>query len=260
MVGLAIAGILSAIAAAYAAHKSSVTARRNTDMSNAANKQLADLQFTRDQEMVNQQNAYNSPEQQQLRLSKAGLNPNLVYGQGVSGATGAQTSLAHYNAPKQEYNYEPDLALPSVGMKLPDMIMQFQDLKMRQAQIDNVHAQTRLADANAGLAPFREELMKTQKNKTRYESGLRGIEFEVADRAHMGGDYQFEVMKERARSGYLLNQRMAQEMSARDQDIIFKRFQNQWMKEGVTGRDSIFTRMLIRQFPDLFSNMAGMFK
>lgn len=36
---------------------------------------------------------YNSPEQQMSRLKAAGLNPNLVYGEGVQASTGGSTSL-----------------------------------------------------------------------------------------------------------------------------------------------------------------------
>lgn len=41
-----------------------------------------------------QQNEYNSPEQQMLRLKKAGLNPNLVYGNGVVGNSAGQPRAA----------------------------------------------------------------------------------------------------------------------------------------------------------------------
>jgi len=40
------------------------------------------------------QNDYNDPAQQMARLKKAGLNPNLIYGQSVAGATGQAGSVA----------------------------------------------------------------------------------------------------------------------------------------------------------------------
>lgn len=49
-------------------------------------------------------NTYNSPIEQMRRLEAAGLNPNLVYGQGVSGATGqTASSQPKQDAPKGEY-------------------------------------------------------------------------------------------------------------------------------------------------------------
>lgn len=50
----------------------------------------------------NRQNEYNSPAAQMLRLSAAGLNPNLMYGQGTTG------NAAVISAPSLgEVNYEP---------------------------------------------------------------------------------------------------------------------------------------------------------
>ena len=46
--------------------------------------------------MWKEQNAYNSPEAQMQRLKDAGLNPHLLYGQGVAGATGQADSVPSY--------------------------------------------------------------------------------------------------------------------------------------------------------------------
>lgn len=70
------------------------------------------------------QNAYNHPAQQMERLIEAGLNPALVYGQSASGATGQAGSI---DAPPRE-QYENPL----------QHITKFQDVKLRQAQHDNV--------------------------------------------------------------------------------------------------------------------------
>ena len=51
------------------------------------------------------QNAYNDPAQQMSRLKKAGLNPNLIYGQSVSGATGQAGAVA----PSKAAPYSMDL-------------------------------------------------------------------------------------------------------------------------------------------------------
>lgn len=46
------------------------------------NKQLMDYQADVNQRLINAQNEYNDPQSQISRLSRAGLNPNLVYGNG----------------------------------------------------------------------------------------------------------------------------------------------------------------------------------
>lgn len=59
------------------------------------NKQLAAIQNQYNIDMWNRQNEYNSPQAQMQRFSEAGLNPNLIYGQGNSGnATSAPVQVA----------------------------------------------------------------------------------------------------------------------------------------------------------------------
>ena len=50
-------------------------------------------------EQWHRQNKYNSPEAQMERLKAAGLNPHLLYGQGVKGATGQADAVPGYDQP-----------------------------------------------------------------------------------------------------------------------------------------------------------------
>lgn len=52
---------------------------------NAANAELAKYNWQQQKEMWNAQNAYNTPSAQMARYRDAGLNPNLIYGQGSAG-------------------------------------------------------------------------------------------------------------------------------------------------------------------------------
>lgn len=65
------------------------------------NKLLQDNAFSQSKEMWNLENQYNSPAAQMARLKTAGLNPNLMYGQGNTGnASGApQYKASSYDAP-----------------------------------------------------------------------------------------------------------------------------------------------------------------
>lgn len=49
------------------------------------NKKLQDRAYDQDMKMLQYQLRYNSPEQQMTRFKNAGLNPNLIYGQGTPG-------------------------------------------------------------------------------------------------------------------------------------------------------------------------------
>jgi len=79
--------------------------RSNTNKTIAANREAAELEWQRSRQAWSESNAYNAPEAQMERLRQAGLNPNLVYGQG--GATGNVVSAQQpkYNAPNYQYNY-----------------------------------------------------------------------------------------------------------------------------------------------------------
>ena len=52
----------------------------------------------RDIEMWNRQNEYNHPRAQMERLREAGLNPNLMYGQGQQTSSGSSRQMPQYNA------------------------------------------------------------------------------------------------------------------------------------------------------------------
>ncbi|AXH76462.1 MAG: DNA pilot protein [Microviridae sp.] len=103
----------------------------NVDKTIKANRELAEYQYSKDLEMWNKGNIYNSPTAQMERLREAGLNPNLVYGNGATGNMAG--SLPQYHSPKQEYNYVPPVNIPS-------MIGMYQDVQLKNAQIDNLKA------------------------------------------------------------------------------------------------------------------------
>lgn len=60
---------------------------RAVQETNKANMELAKYNWQQQIDMWNRQNEYNSPISQMTRLKDAGLNPNLVYGNGVTGNT-----------------------------------------------------------------------------------------------------------------------------------------------------------------------------
>lgn len=81
------------------------------------------------------QNLYNSPAEQMRRLREAGLNPNLVYGHGaatVESAPVRSASVESWNPKAPQF----DTAAISAG---------YFDAQVKQAQVDNIKAQTTLA-------------------------------------------------------------------------------------------------------------------
>lgn len=100
-----------------------------------ANKELAQYQFDLNRQQWEAENEYNSPKAQMQRLKEAGLNPNLVYGNGsVSGNT--TTAGPRYDAPKAERNMEKMSGLLS-------FFSAYQDLRAKKAQADNLEMAAR---------------------------------------------------------------------------------------------------------------------
>lgn len=146
------------------------TDKKNIARQNEANMRLADYTYQKDLAMWNTQNLYNSPSEQMKRLKLAGLNPNLVYGNGVTGNTTG--------------NY-PRFQTPEINAKQPvmdflSMYANYQDMQIRQAQINNLNAQRRATESRAvindinaaylrNVASFREQLAKSKSYQSIYD-------------------------------------------------------------------------------------------
>lgn len=131
------------------------------------NRLLAEEQWNRNLEMWNMQNEYNNPMSQMKRLEEAGLNPNMLYGTGVAGATGQAKELPKYEAPKYNFNMEPVNIMGVLGA--------YQDIKLREAQVDQLREVTRAqrVDSNIKEETFEYEMtnafnsmMKNQSETT----------------------------------------------------------------------------------------------
>lgn len=127
------------------------TARRNTDMTINANRKMAEYQFSKDLEMWNRANEYNSPSSQMQRYTSAGLNPNLIYGTGSASSGNTATALPKYQAPTAEFNYRPAVDLQST-------ISMFQDYQLKQAQVDNLREQKRNIQLDGDLKYYYKSL------------------------------------------------------------------------------------------------------
>ncbi|WNK13892.1 MAG: DNA pilot protein [Microvirus sp.] len=78
--------------------------RKNIELQNKLNLEQSQLEFDRGKEMFNLSNEYNSPSAQMARYKQAGLNPNLIYGQGSPG--NAPNVLPQYRGAQLSANYK----------------------------------------------------------------------------------------------------------------------------------------------------------
>jgi len=132
-----IGGLLNSASSLWTNHQSQKFSEKMYDRTRSDN-----LQFW------NMQNDYNSPASQMARFKSAGLNPNLIYGQGNSGNAGS--------IPTPEVKAV-DFKDPRVGDATPDplsILLAQADLKIKAAQADNLQVQNDVIREDAMLRRF----------------------------------------------------------------------------------------------------------
>lgn len=95
-------------------------------------KELMDYQFMLQQKAIDAQNLYNSPVEQMKRLNAAGLNPNLVYGNGVDGnqSGAANPSMSNRNV---------DLANPLQDMAENVRASRLLDIQEKNSEVERAY-------------------------------------------------------------------------------------------------------------------------
>lgn len=120
---------------------------RNTQSTNVANMLIAQYGYDQQKEMIRQQNEYNSPLQQLKRYTEAGLNPNLIYGEGKASA-GNQSDIAKLQAPNLQTPHIDfgDLGVTSgVTAYLQMKQLELQN-KKTEAEVERMNMQNLLTD------------------------------------------------------------------------------------------------------------------
>lgn len=106
-------------------------ARKENDKTREYNLKLAQMQNQWNVEQWQRENAYNSPSAQLQRLQDAGINPDLIYGGGISNTSASSPQMTAGSAASPT---------PLVGM--PNVVGDYLDAQLKQAQIDNINANT----------------------------------------------------------------------------------------------------------------------
>lgn len=202
--------------------------RGNVDRTIAANRELAEYQYSKDLEMWQRGNEYNAPLAQMERLKAAGLNPNLVYGSG-SAAGNAAGQLPKYSAPNVQYNYK-------APVDFMGALSAFQDVRMRNAQIDNVRSSTAV---NLERAPLTADQALLTRTKQEHEATKAGSSYLAQQQMRELFPFQREVAK-------LNVDRFSLQNEERVSDILYKNFRNDLARYGITSGDNVFMRMFTR--------------
>lgn len=230
-------------------------------LGNVLNNRYAKKQLERqnafNKEMWAMDNAYNSPKAQMARLREAGLNPNLVYGNGsVANQTkGPVKSDSFVNVPSPTGD---------LGNVLGDSLQTFQDVRMRDAQIDNINAQTqntvaRTATEGANLVlkgvtgkKVGEELRQleglwnfnvTAKDEEARQAGIRTDQMLTQLKTMGHQEIAAGLDNEYKRAGLTIQQIQKEQQQA---DVLFSKYRNELARLGFNQNDSVIARVIVR--------------
>lgn len=213
-------------------------------------------------EMWNMQNAYDHPGAQMERLLEAGLNPNLIYGNGSVANTSAPAPRAADTS-----NIKPYVDVSKVA---GDFLGTYQDMRLRNAQVENLEAQTANINARTVTEPFRRVLTEASGKKvteeTRQLEGLWNFNAEIkqaeAEKSKIGIDIMFQQLRNMKveelnknldaiykQRGFTTQQI---EQDQKQADLLYSQMRNEWMKMGVTTTDNPILRIVVRM-----ANEAG---
>lgn len=219
------------------------------------NKRLAAYTFEKNMELLKYQLDYNSPKSQMARYAEAGLNPNLIYGQGTPGNMESRPEYPQVKGP--DYSF-----LANLGTQI--------------AQSNLMAAQTDLTKVKTQESGVKQDLMRQQENVlkanpylneayvnamvTNIES-IAKLKEQEANFMTQGQKYEGYTTQGEKKM-YLQIEQMAQQYGLNDADqklkaeiLQSKKFQNElqkiqldWMKNGdITPQHLYMGLMLLLQ-------------
>lgn len=214
---------------------------------NKRRKQESELQYQRQVDFWNMQNQYNSPASQMARYKEAGLNPNLIYGQGNPG-NASQTP---------QYN-PPQLHAPKMDpINILGMMSSIEDIKNKKVQNDVLTQQAKAIEQrrlNDGIENSIKAL-RLQSNAMDYQ--FKGQAF----------DYNLEALKYKNLTSqqYLLNlgemnKKIKQDILTGEQNVLYSKSatalnwdKHKYAKEGLNLRTPGGLEQALTNFLEGFS-------
>lgn len=117
---------------------------------NAMNRANAEWILQQNKQLSEEQRAYDSPEAQMARYKAAGLNPNLIYGQGSSGNMGSPVTVGGM----------PGANMGSVDASYPDVASSFVGATQAMAGLDLTRAKTNESQIRQQSIQIQNEIAK----------------------------------------------------------------------------------------------------
>lgn len=229
---------------------------------NKHNIKLAKDAREHDVNMWNMQNQYNTPQMQMQRLTEAGLNPHLMYGQGNTG-----NATAPQKAPVPEVGNE----LSSLSqMSAAPVISMYQDWRVKNAQIENLNANADATRQNAALTALRQLTQKYTNTKMSIqqpwidlqERNKTNIGTNKAQQENIKSRYLYDTLPEMTKQVMLRNNLLEQQTRSHQLENQF----NQELKPyGIRSTDPLLMRLIMHVMPknalkNTFNTFTNKFK
>lgn len=145
------------------------------------------------------QNEYNSPKSQMARYRDAGLNENLIYGQATN-SPAARIDAPSYSE-SASATHKPDIRS---GGQIGNSLLQYYDIKLREAQTDNLTKQNSVLTEDAALRRAQTlatlaqaDLSKVNTDMSRFDLNLKGT---LRDNSVEIAEQQLERLKAETQS------------------------------------------------------------
>jgi len=230
---------LPAIAAVVGSGINAISNARQVKKTNQANMEMARYQYD-----------MNSPANVMQRYKDAGLNPNLIYGQ--AGGSGAS-----YQAPKLDYRRPP--------IDFPNMLAMYQDVKLKQAQIENVSAQTQSLQArtiNEKLRSVGIDASGKIKLGT-VDAAIKKAQWEnMLSEWKAKGQYNIVNMLQPQQSALMdVKSRLTGAQLTNEQlNAIYNKYRNQWASMGIRENDPVALRLVIKMLENVGIDITSWLK
>ena len=255
------------IVPAIAAGASLVGSMINKGSQNSANKQnleLAKYQNDWNLKQWERENAYNLPINQMARLKQAGLNPNLVYGNGTSTQSAsspraADMSVSPYLGASQDLGNAAQAAMSAQNFQRQNELSKTQADYIRQQTITEGQKQASMAISNARSEldySIAKELQDTSVEVGR--ENLRKLQMEAQSATSDANIKSFIHRELQPLQKQLSQAQLRQvELSTANlrQDMDFNKFEQDMKRIGIYPGDKLYVRLLSRILKTLFPKL-----
>lgn len=238
--------------------------REENAKSRAFSREMYGLQKQDNLEFWRMQNEYNSPEKQIERLRAANLNPSLMYGGGTSAAAGQADKIATPDVQAAQFRVPEFGDIGAAG----NMIGNYFDTKIKQAQYSNLKAQNSVLYSDAALKlaqgsntqfdyEFKRKMEDVQadylreslrEKETDIDIKISQEERNAAMHSKNLEEAAQRIMKLRLENSRdpLERQRMKSVINNLDKDSGLKELDMELWSRGITRQDPLWARMLVR--------------